>query len=167
MLLSTWRAGRWSLAITLVAAALAACSDVPTATRPLDERRAPLDVQAADDEAALVDFYLDDNAVLDRGTGTVRVMGGVRCTAPAKFDIRVSLLIEQKRDGTPVVLESTALPQVQCTTSIAPWSVSFDSAKGLHNHGTAIVSVRTEAPATPIEPKSLTQPVKLIREGRS
>jgi len=161
---STCRAGRWPLAITLMAAALAACSDMPTATRLPAERRA-LDVQSTAEELVGVDFNVLDTALLDRETGKIHVSGGVTCSAPAKFDIRVSLLKERKRDGTQVVLVSDAVAFPGCTTSMTPWSIALDSPKGLPPNGTVIVNVRPEAPATPIEPASLTKIVQLVRDA--
>jgi hypothetical protein len=160
---STWRAGRWPLAITLMTAALAACSDTPTATRPPAAQRT-LDVQTMVEEPALVDFSVQETALFDRETGKVHVVGGVTCSAPAKFDIRVSLLKERKRDGTQVVLSSDAVPQIDCTTSMVVWSIALDSPKGLRHNGTVIINVRPEAPATPIQPASFTKIVQLIRD---
>ena len=58
------------------------------------------------EEPALVDFSVHETALLNRETGKVHVIGSVMCSAPAKFEIRVSLLKERKRDGTQVVLAS-------------------------------------------------------------
>ena len=161
---STWRAGRWPLAISLMAGALTACSDTPTATQPSVERRA-LNVQATADTTAVVNFNVTDTAVLDREAGKVYVAGGVTCSAPAKFEIRVSLLKERKRDNTQVELATTSLAQVECTTSMTAWNATLDSPKGLRHNGTVIVNVRPEAPATPIQPASFTKIVQLIRDA--
>jgi hypothetical protein len=162
---STSRAGRWPLALTLtlMTAALAACSDMPTATRaPIG--RGALDVQTTA-EPVLVEFRVQDTAILDREAGKVHIIGSVTCTAPAKFDIRVSLLKARKQGGTPTVLESGVVPQIDCTTSTATWGIELDSPKSLRYNGTVLVSVRTEAPAAPVEPTGLMTVVQLIRDA--
>ena len=117
------------------------------------------------EEPALVDFSVHETALLNRETGKVHVIGSVMCSAPAKFEIRVSLLKERKRDGTQVVLASDVVPQINCTTSMARWSIELDNPKGLRHNGTVIVNVRPEAPATPIQPASFTKIVQLIRDA--
>lgn len=158
------RAGRWPLAITLMAA-LAACSDVPTATRPMDEPRATREVQPTWEEGTAVYFGIHDTADIDRETGEIHVAGVVRCSAPATFDIGVELVKEEKPDGLKV-LESITLPEFQCTVGYKTWNVVFQSTKELHQNGTAIVNVYTGKPKSPISPADLAEPVKLVRESR-
>ena len=166
MLHLTWRAGRWPLAITFMAAALAACSDTPTATRPLNGRLAPSEVQPASvADVALVYFMIDYTAVIDRESGNVRVTGMVGCSTPATFDVGVELLVAQKRGGTTVHGSST-LPKVECTTAWQPWTATFEGGKGLRHNGSASVNVYTGAQVTPIVPTELNGPVTLVRESR-
>ena len=88
------------------------------------------------------------------------------CSAPASFEVVVALLKEPKRDEMPVFVESITLPAIQCTTAYAPWRVVFDSAKGLHHNGPALVNIYTGKPKSPITPTGITQLVTLVRESR-